>query len=56
MERLLRKKNCTFEVVSTPIEFGVVTSVSTHTLSFTLGVLMSVVVGVFARKILSKEG
>lgn len=38
------------------IECGVVTSVSTHTLSFTLGVLMSIVVGVFAHKILCEEG
>ena len=50
MERLLRKKNCTFEVVSMLIEFGVLI----HFLLF-LFVLMSVVVGVFARKILSKE-
>lgn len=39
-----------------PIECGVVTSVSTHILSFTLGVLMGIVVGVFAHKILCEEG
>lgn len=38
------------------IECGIVTLVSTHTLSFFLGALVGVVVEVFARKIFRKEG
>lgn len=38
------------------IECSVVTLVSTHTFSFILGVLMGIVVEVFAHNILSKEG
>lgn len=37
------------------IECSVVTLVSTHTLSFILGVLMGITIEVFARKILSRE-
>jgi len=38
------------------IECDIVTLVSTHTLSFILGVLMGIVVEVFARKIIREEG
>lgn len=38
------------------IECGIVTLVSTHTLSFIFGALVGVVAGVFACKILSREG
>ena len=37
------------------IECNIVTLVSTHTLSFIFGVLVGVVIEVFARKIFSKE-